>query len=101
MLNLYSCLQILRDEKGVSTFDFVFIDHFKQYYLSDLLRLKQNGFLRDGSIVVADNVGYPGVPDYLEFMEQTSEFQTTHHKSKLEYTKTVDDVVLVSVYKKP
>lgn len=98
-LSSVSQKQMLHKEKGVSKFDLVFLDHFKKYYLGDLKLLLQEGFLREGSVVVADNVGYPGVPDYVEYMETTRDFKTTRHETKLEYSKTVPDLVLVSLYK--
>ncbi|GAQ84666.1 catechol O-methyltransferase [Klebsormidium nitens] len=96
---LQSVTEVLHKEKGVSTFDLVFLDHFKKYYLGDLKLLLHEEFLKTGSIVVADNVGYPGVPDYLEYMEKTSDFETARHETKLEYSKTVPDLMLVSSYK--
>ena len=44
--------------------DFVFIDHDKAAYLPDLERIIGEGWLHPGSIVVADNVRFPGAPEY-------------------------------------
>lgn len=67
--------------------------------MSDLKLLIQEGFLRKGSIVVADNCGWPGAPDYLEYMEHTKDFETVRHETNLEYSKTAKDAMLVSIYK--
>jgi predicted O-methyltransferase YrrM len=43
-------------------FDFVFLDHAKGCYLPDLEALEQLGLVRQGTVVMADNVVYPGAP---------------------------------------
>jgi catechol O-methyltransferase len=45
---------------GRGTLDFAFIDHAKEAYLPDLELILQEGWLRDGAVVVADNVKEPG-----------------------------------------
>jgi catechol O-methyltransferase len=54
----------LREEHGFSdgSLDLVFIDHDKDAYLPDLLRIESEGWLHPGSVVVADNVKFPGAP---------------------------------------
>jgi catechol O-methyltransferase len=42
----------------------VFIDHDKDAYLPDLQRIGAEGWLHPGSVVVADNVRFPGAPAY-------------------------------------
>ncbi len=42
------------------------IDHWKQFYLRDFKLLKEGGFLGKTSVVVADNLGFPGAPDFVE-----------------------------------
>jgi predicted O-methyltransferase YrrM len=46
----------------LSGFDFVFLDHAKGCYLPDLEALEQLGLVRQGTVVMADNVVYPGAP---------------------------------------
>src|SRR5437588_7823886 len=48
--------------------DFAFIDHAKDAYLPDLERITSRGWLHPGSIVVADNIKFPGAPDYRTYM---------------------------------
>mmetsp|Transcript_6872 Transcript_6872/g.9488 ORF Transcript_6872/g.9488 Transcript_6872/m.9488 type:complete len:242 (-) Transcript_6872:13-738(-) len=56
------------DENFQETFDFVFLDHDKDCYRTDLLLLDEKLLLpRNQSLtVVADNVVFPGAPGYLE-----------------------------------
>ena len=53
---------------GPAELDFVFLDHDKNAYLTDLLGIVDRGWLRPGAIVVADNVGVPGAPKYRGYM---------------------------------
>jgi catechol O-methyltransferase len=90
----------LRDAHGFDRqkLDFVFIDHAKEAYLSDLELILREGWLRPGAIVVADNVKVPGAPAYHAFMK-TNEgtlFRTREHETHVEYQKLIRDIVLES-----
>ncbi|HSI04454.1 MAG: O-methyltransferase [Myxococcota bacterium] len=78
--------------------DAAFIDHAKEAYLPDLMSILQNGWLRPGAVVVADNIGFPGAPGYREYMdaEEGKRWRTTAHQAHLEYQSLVPDVVLES-----
>ncbi|BBX25385.1 O-methyltransferase [Mycolicibacterium alvei] len=80
--------------------DFVFLDHDKNAYLTDLQSLLDRGWLHRGSIVVADNVKLPGAPKYLAYMQerQGTLWDTTHHKTHAEYQSLLPDLVLESQY---
>jgi catechol O-methyltransferase len=80
--------------------DFVFIDHDKSAYLSDLELILDRGWLHPGSIVVADNVRRPGAPDYRKFMrtEEGRSWRTTEHETHVEYQSLLKDLVLESEY---
>ncbi len=90
---------VLKDyvqSNGLPPFDFVFIDHAKDYYLSDLLYLLDNSLIAPGGIIVADNIIYPGAPDYREYVNGHPErFRTVEHLTKLEYSEK-EDMVMVS-----
>ncbi len=90
----------LRDECGFAaeTLDFVVLDHDKDVYLSDLLLLLDAGWLHPGSVVVADNVRFPGAPEYRAYMEKQegSLWETREHESHVEYQSLVPDLVLES-----
>ncbi|PXW28737.1 UNVERIFIED_CONTAM: catechol O-methyltransferase [Williamsia faeni] len=95
-------LSKLRDEFGFacSALDFVFLDHDKAEYLRDLQRIVDQGWLHQGSIVVADNVKRPGAPEYRAFMrsQEGLTWHTQEHQTHLEYQKIVKDVVFESTY---
>ncbi|MEM1369454.1 MAG: O-methyltransferase [Cyanobacteria bacterium P01_H01_bin.15] len=79
-------------------FDFVFIDHDKKYYLSDLQALLNNHLLHESVIVVTDNVKFPGAPDYLAYMDKSEgkTWCTQRHETHVEYQDLFKDLVLVS-----
>ncbi len=95
-------LDALATEHGFAdgTVDFVFIDHDKAAYLADLLSILERGWLHPGSIVVADNVGWPGAPKYREYMRQQQGklWNTVEHQTHVEYQSLVSDLVLESDY---
>lgn len=92
-------LKRLADE-GV-TVDYLFLDHVKDLYKEDTQLALSLGLLKPGSLVVADNVVAPGVPEYRAWMLEDEDarktFKTTVHETLCEYTKHVKDEVLVSV----
>lgn len=85
---------------GAGTVDFVFVDHDKSAYLADLQSILDRGWLHPGSIVVADNVKVPGAPEYRAYMhrQQGKLWDTSEHKTHLEYQKLLSDLVLESEY---
>lgn len=92
----------LRERHGFTPggLDFVFIDHGKEEYLPDLGRILGQGWLRPGSVVVADNIANPGVPEYLGYMRQHEGtlWRTTEHATHVEYQHQVADLMLESTY---
>lgn len=80
-------------------FDLVFLDHWKDLYLPDLLRLERQGCLRKGSVVVADNVGLFDVSPYLEYVRGSGRYDSTGHDSTVEYMESLPDAVEVSVFR--
>ncbi|XP_055260218.1 catechol O-methyltransferase isoform X3 [Moschus berezovskii] len=90
----------LKKKYDVDTLDMVFIDHWKDRYLPDTLLLEECGLLRKGTVLLADNVIFPGAPDFLEYVRGSSHFECSHFSSYLEYSKVVDGLEKV-VYKGP
>jgi catechol O-methyltransferase len=92
----------LRSEYGFGegAVDFVFIDHAKDAYLPDLELIVRERWLHPGSIVVADNVRFPGAPEYRAYMgaEQGKSWDTTEHDTHVEYQSLIKDLVLESEY---
>lgn len=95
-------LDTLRDhhEFSSSALDFVFLDHEKDEYLPDLHRILDQAWLRPGAVVVADNVKYPGAPEYRAFMRrhEGTRWATREHRTHAEYQKVLKDLVLESTY---
>jgi catechol O-methyltransferase len=90
----------LEEEHGfqAGSLDAVFIDHAKDSYLPDLQSVLATGWLHPGSVVVADNVGFPGAPDYHAYMagEEGRRWKTVPHATHVEYQSIIRDVVLES-----
>ena len=95
-------LGTLQAEHGfdVGSLDLLFIDHDKNAYLPDLLAIRDRGWLHRGSVVVADNVGFPGSPKYRAYMreQQGTGWRTVEHRTHVEYQTLIGDVVLESDY---
>lgn len=95
-------LEALAEDYGFTAgaLDFVFLDHDKDAYLTDLQSILDRGWLHTGSIVVADNVKLPGAPQYREYMrrQQGTLWNTTEHKAHAEYQTLISDLVLESEY---
>lgn len=90
----------LLEAQGRKVFDFVFIDHDKNYYLSDFLLLKEHGLVGKGTILFADNMRIPGSPMYREYMNKhVDEYDTVETKTSFEYLRWLPDSVLVSTCK--
>ncbi len=85
---------------GPGQLDAVFLDHSKDHYLSDLHTIEDSGWLHPGSVVVADNVGFPGAPDYKAYMEEQEgrRYRTVTHETHVEYQSLIKDLVLESTY---
>jgi catechol O-methyltransferase len=85
---------------GPGAVDFVFLDHDKDAYLPDAQLLLERGWLHPGSVLVADNVKFPGAPDYHSFMTENEgqTWRTTEHKTHVEYQSLIKDLVLESEY---
>ena len=90
----------LREAHGFSerSVDFVFVDHAKEAYLPDLMRIMDAEWLHPGSVVVADNVRFPGAPRYRRYMEaeEGKRWRTVRHEAHAEYQGWVRDEVFES-----
>lgn len=94
-------IRTLRESHGFSagSVDFVFVDHAKDAYLPDLQQIEAEGWLHPGSVVVADNVRFPGAPAYRAYLKQNEgrSWRTAEHPTHAEYQTLVKDLVLESV----
>jgi catechol O-methyltransferase len=92
----------LESNAGLSagSVDLVFIDHAKDAYLPDLERIVERAWLHPGSVVVADNIKFPGAPAYRKHMRavEGKEWRSIEHPAHGEYQTLIKDVVLESDY---
>ncbi len=74
------------DDHSHLRIDFLFIDHDKDSYLSDLQTLERSGLIQEGTVVVADNVIFAQINDYISYMKEL-------HGKGIVVTTTVESVV--------
>ena len=64
----------MREWQAIGRVEMVFIDHEKESYLLDLWLLEELQVMTAGeTMVVTDNVIYPGAPEYLEWVQASPE----------------------------
>uniref|UniRef100_A0A4W5JUV1 catechol O-methyltransferase n=1 Tax=Hucho hucho TaxID=62062 RepID=A0A4W5JUV1_9TELE len=68
----------------------VFLDHWKGRYIPDTKLLEECGLIQKGTVMLADNVICPGTPDYLEYVRNSSRYNSHYYRPHLEYTKAED-----------
>ncbi|XP_063000479.1 catechol O-methyltransferase [Elgaria multicarinata webbii] len=90
-------IPLLKSNYMVDTLDFVFLDHWKERYAPDTVLLEENGLLRKGSVLLADNIIFPGAPDFIKYVRSSEHFECTNYPSHLEYMK-VEDAMEKAVY---
>ncbi len=81
----------------VHSFDFIFIDHGGPSYLPDFKLLEQLGLISSGTMIVADNVIYPGAPDYMHYIHNNPNYRTKTYESMIGYSNDIRDAVEVTV----
>ena len=95
-------LDALTAQHGVTagSVDFLFIDHDKSVYLADLQSILARGWLRPGSIALADNMGLPGSPKYRAYMREQEgrQWRTDEHHAHVEYQTLAPDLMLESEF---
>jgi catechol O-methyltransferase len=82
--------------RSIEKFDFVFIDHAKNRYLSDFKLLESHHVFKKGTVIVADNLIYPGAPGYWDYVSTKAEYACQFIKAHLEY-ETREDAIGVAV----
>ncbi|XP_049341959.1 catechol O-methyltransferase A [Astyanax mexicanus] len=80
----------MKERFGITTFDFVFLDHWKDRYVPDTKLLEECGLLRKGTVLLADNVICPGAPEYLEYIRKSPRYESRYYPAHLEYTRVED-----------
>jgi catechol O-methyltransferase len=71
------------------------IDHAKNLYLSDFKLLEEYGVIKKGTLVLGDNIIYPGSKEYLEHFKERNDYDSTLIHSFVEYS-NISDAILVS-----
>ena len=67
-------LKQLVKEKVIQEIEFIFIDHWQERYLPDLWLMEELDVLKPGkSVLIADNIIFPGAPKYRKWVESTPE----------------------------
>nr|CAB3263555.1 catechol O-methyltransferase-like [Phallusia mammillata] len=79
-------------------FDFVFLDHEKTLYKPDLLLLEELKLIHNRSVVAADNIIFPGCPEYLEYVRNSPKYDCQTFMGTLDYLDSPDGIEK-SVYK--
>ena len=87
-------LPTLKRDHGVDKVDFLFIDHDKSWYVSDLQVCEE--LLHPGSMVVADNILFPGCPEYIQYMEENSAIYSSELKGGFQNGVGKEDAMMVS-----
>tara|TARA_B100000902_G_scaffold331896_1_gene329573 strand:- start:9269 stop:9898 length:630 start_codon:yes stop_codon:yes gene_type:complete len=79
--------------------DFVFIDHAKKKYLSDLKILETEEIILKNCTVFADNVGIfkDEMAEYFDHVRNSGKYQSQNFSSKLEYRNNIYDAVEISI----
>ncbi|KAG7470917.1 transmembrane O-methyltransferase homolog [Megalops cyprinoides] len=88
----------LREEYGVERLDFVFMDHWKRCYLPDLQLLEGSGLLGEGTVILADNVIFPGAPNFLRHVKRSGLYEYRVHRATLEYIRGIRDGMAELIY---
>jgi catechol O-methyltransferase len=70
-------LRRLNQEGSLKEFDMLFLDHAEELYTSDFNVCEELGLLKEGAVIVADNVVRPGAPKYREFVRSHSRLTST------------------------
>ena len=80
-------------------FDLIFLDAVKNEYLQYLRLIEAKDLLKEGAIIVADNVIiYENeMQDYLEYVRNSFRYNSKSTETTLEFTKNVKDALEISV----
>ena len=62
-------------KKEFGSFDLIFLDHDLAFFLPHIQLLEKHGFIHDTTVFIADNVKFPGAPDYLEYVKKNYDTQ--------------------------
>ena len=72
----------------------IFIDHIKNLYLPDLKWLEAHGAIKKGTVVIGDNIIFPGCPEYHQHFKTNNQYNSILYHSYLEYSDQADAVLV-------
>ncbi|TMW65309.1 hypothetical protein Poli38472_007951 [Pythium oligandrum] len=78
--------------------DIFFLDHEKTCYLPDAKLIVESGLLHKGSRILADNVLFPGTPDFLDYIQSHPQFKSELKEAEMTGRFTIKDAVCVAEY---
>ncbi|KAI9296925.1 catechol O-methyltransferase [Neoconidiobolus thromboides FSU 785] len=82
--NLKAVLSELKEVHKVEKVDLFFLDHIKTEYLNDFKLANEAKLFHSNSIIIADNVIWPGAPDYVEYVSNHQDFESKTYEFLLE-----------------
>lgn len=77
--------------------DFLFVDHWKELYVPDLKVVESAGLLHRGSVVIGDNILFPGAPEFVEYVQNSGGYDLRIVESHLEYAPTTKDALAIAI----
>lgn len=66
--------------------------------MADTQRILESGTLRDGSLLIADNVLFPGAPEYLELLDKDPRLTPVLHTMPIDQLPMIDDAISVATF---
>ncbi|KAG5355015.1 putative catechol O-methyltransferase 1 [Yarrowia sp. B02] len=91
-------LERLKNEYNHAKIDFFFIDHWKDLYVPDLQKAEELGLVQYGTVITADNIYFPGAPEYAKYVRLTPAEKKKDFPGKgnpnLEYDTRTEEVPL-------
>ncbi|XP_062504367.1 catechol O-methyltransferase A-like [Corticium candelabrum] len=80
-------------------FDLVLLDHWQSYYIRDLKTLIEHNRLHHGSVVIADNMLFPKVSEYANYIRNNTDFESKLYEvTTLHMCNGISDGMEVSTY---
>ncbi|CCH41584.1 putative catechol O-methyltransferase 1 [Wickerhamomyces ciferrii] len=76
-------LDTLSSNFGVDRINLLFIDHWKFSYLPDLRVAETLGYITKGSTLFADNIIYPGAPEYTKYVKAPPIYKNEYNTNNI------------------
>ena len=90
-------LPTLKTRFNFEKLDLLFIDHWKSEYLPDFKRFEESKLFKKGTVIVADNIVFPGAPDYANYVRSNKEkYSSVYIEATLEYNSKIIDGIEIT-----